>query len=116
MNRELIFPLACAALIAAIWAILALVFSEPDVRRALTFAAPLALVVQLVAFFIVRAMARRKNVIAGWGIGIVLRFAALLIFGLVAVPRLGLPLAPALLSLATYLFVSTLIEPFFLKT
>ena len=116
MNREQVFPLACAALIGAIWAILTLVFTEPDVRRALTIAAPIALVVQLVAFFIVLAMARRKNVIAGWGIGITLRFAALLIFGLVAVPKLNLPLAPALLGLATYLFVSTLIEPLFLKS
>jgi hypothetical protein len=116
MNRELFFPLACAALIGAIWAILALVFTEPDVRRALTSSALLAFAVQIVAFLIVRAMAQRKNVIAGWGIGITLRFAALLIFGLVAVPKLNLPLAPALLGLATYLFVSTLIEPLFLKT
>jgi len=116
VNRELIFPVACAALIAAIWAILSLVFSEPDVRRALTIAAPLALVVQLVAFFVVRAMARRKNVIAGWGIGIALRFSALVILALVAVPKLDLPLSASLLSLATFLFVSTLIEPLFLKT
>ena len=116
MNREHVFPLACAALIGAIWAILSLVFTEPDVRRALKTGALLAFAVQLVAFLIVRAMARRQQVIAGWGIGITLRFAALFIFGLVAVPKLNLPLAPSLLGLATYLFVSTLIEPLFLKT
>ena len=116
MNRELLFPVVCAALIGGIWVILALVFQDPDVQRTLAISALLAFVVQLVAFLIVRAMARRKNVIAGWGIGIVLRFAALLIFGLVVVPRLNLPLTPSLLGLATYLFVSTLIEPFFLKT
>jgi len=32
------------------------------------------------------------------------------------VPRLGLPLSASLLGLATFLFVSTLIEPLFLKT
>ena len=52
---------------------------------------------------------------AGWGIGIALRFAALMLFGLVAVPWLGLPLSASLLALATFLFITTLIEPLFLR-
>ena len=116
MKQELAFPAACAAIIGAIWAILALVFREPEVRRALMISALLAFAVQLVAFLIVRAMARRQKVIAGWGIGISLRFAALLIFGLIVVPKLNLPLAHSLISLAAFLFISTLIEPLFLKT
>ena len=79
------------------------------------FAAPTAFIVQLIAFLIARAMARRNNVMAGWGIGILLRFAALFLFALVAVPRLGLPVSASLLGLAAFLFVSTLIEPLFLK-
>jgi hypothetical protein len=75
-----------------------------------------AFVVQVAAFLVVREMGRRKNVMAGWGIGIALRFGALVIFALVAVPRLGLPLSASLLGLATFLFVSTLIEPLFLRT
>jgi hypothetical protein len=56
----------------------------------------------------------RRNVMAGWGIGVALRFVALAIFALAVVPRLGLPVV-ILLGLATFLFVSTLIEPLFLK-
>ena len=116
MKRSLLFALACAAIIGALWAILVLLFTEDAVRRALGISAGIAFLVQMVAFFIARAFARRKNVIAGWGIGVALRFVALAIFALVAVPRLGLPLAASLLGLATFLFVSTLIEPLFLKT
>ncbi len=116
MKRVLQFAAACGALIGTIWALMQALFTEPTVRRALGITAVLAFVVQLVAFLVVRAMARRKNVIAGWGIGVLLRFVVLAIFALVAVPRLNLPLSASLLALATFLFVSTLIEPLFLKT
>ena len=116
MKRNLIFTAVCAALIAAMWALMVVFFTDTEVRRALAITAVVAFTVQLVAFLIAREMARRKNVIAGWGIGIALRFTALVILALVAVPKLNLPLSASLLSLATFLFVSTLIEPLFLKT
>ena len=116
MKRSLLFTLACAAIIGALWAILVMLFTESAVRRALGVTATIAFFVQVVAFEVARAMARRKNVMAGWGIGVALRFVALAVFALVAVPRLGLPLAASLLALAMFLFVTTLIEPLFLKT
>jgi len=116
MKRAIYFCAACAAIIIATWAIGVLLFTETAVRRALTITAALAFTVQLVAFSIARVMARRKNVIAGWGIGVALRFGVLAIFALVAVPRLNLPLSASLLGLAMFLFVTTLIEPLFLKT
>src|SRR5512134_3089866 len=116
MNRSLGFAAACAATIAAAWVIGMLLFQDSAVRRALGMTALLAFLVQMVSFAVARAFARRQNVMAGWGIGIALRFVALLIFGLVAVPKMGLPLSASLLGLAMFLFVSTLIEPLFLKT
>jgi len=116
MKRSLLFTLACAAMIGALWAILVLLFTESDVRRALGITATIAFFVQVVAFEVARAMARRKNVIAGWGIGVELRFVALAVFAFVAVPALSLPVGPALLSLAVFLFLTTLVEPLFLKT
>lgn len=116
MKRTFFFAAACAALIAALWALMVVMFTDTTVRRAVAITAALAFMVQMVAFLIAREMARRKNVIAGWGIGIALRFSALVILALVAVPKLELPLSASLLSLATFLFVSTLIEPLFLKT
>jgi hypothetical protein len=116
MRRSFFFAAACAAAIGAAWAIAVLLFKDTTSRRALGIAAVVAFVVQMVAFGIARAFARRQNVIAGWGIGIALRFVVLIGFGLVVVPVLALPMAPALMSLAMFLFVSTLIEPLFLKT
>lgn len=114
-GRSLGFAAACAAAITATWMIGMVLVADAAVRRALGMTALLAFVVQLVAFAIVRAWARKQNVMAGWGIGIALRFTVLLLFGLIGVPRLGLPVGPSLLALAMFLFVTTLIEPLFLK-
>jgi hypothetical protein len=116
MRRSFFFAAACAAAIGAAWAIAVLLFKDTTSRRALGIAAVVAFVVQMVAFGIARGFAQRQNVMAGWGIGIALRFAVLLAFGLFAVPAFGLPVASSLLGLAMFLFVSTLIEPLFLKT
>jgi hypothetical protein len=116
MKRSLFFAAACAAAIGTAWVMAVLLFKDTTSRRALGIAAIVAFVVQMVAFGIARAFARRQNVIAGWGIGIALRFVVLLAFGLFAVPAFGLPVASSLLGLAMFLFVSTLIEPLFLKT
>jgi hypothetical protein len=115
MTRMLRFAAASAAAIAAVWVIGMVSVADEAVRRALGISAVLAFVVQLVAFAIARAWVKKQNVMAGWGIGIALRFAALLLFGLIAVPRLGIPVGASLLALAMFLFVTTLIEPLFLK-
>ena len=115
MKRALFFAAACAATIGAAWAVAVLLFADATSKRGLAIAAMVAFVVQMSAYFIAREFVRRKNVMAGWGIGIALRFAVLLLFGFVAVPSLGLPMGSTLLGLAMFLFVSTLIEPLFLK-
>jgi hypothetical protein len=115
MKLALGFAATCAAAIAAAWVIGMLLFSDAAVQRALGMTAVLAFLVQLVAFAIARAWVKKQNVMAGWGIGIALRFAALILFGLIGVPRFGLPVGASLLALAMFLFVTTLIEPLFLK-
>ena len=116
MNPSLKYALGCGAVIAAVWVLGLLLVQDATVRKALGITAALAFVVQMVAFQIARRWARKQNVIAGWGIGIMLRFGVLVIFALVVAPRFGLPLSASLLGLATFLFISTLIEPLFLKT
>jgi hypothetical protein len=116
VNRVLSFAAASAVVIGVTWGVGVLLFQDADVQRALGISAALAFGIQMVAFLIARRFAQRKNVIAGWGIGVALRFGALLIFGLIGVPRLDVPLSAALLGLAIFLFVSTLIEPLFLRT
>lgn len=109
------FSAVCLTLIAATLGLLHLLFRQPDERRALWIGAGIAVVVQLVAFLIARRM-RQRNVFAGWGLGVALRFVALAVVALVVAPSLDLPLTAALVGLAMFLFVSTLVEPLFLKS
>jgi hypothetical protein len=89
------------------------VFPQEETRRAIVIAAVIALAVQCLVFAIARVLVK-ENVMAGWGLGVLLRFGAVIAFGFVA-PAVGLPLGAALMSLAAFLFVSTLFEPLFLK-
>lgn len=101
-----------AIIAVGVW-LLGYAFPGPAARRALLISGGIAFVVQLPAF----AMARYTsgtNPFAGWGAGVLLRFVTLAVFALLFVERLGLPSAPALVSLALFLFASTLVEPLLL--
>lgn len=74
----------------------------------------LAVGVQVVTFAIARLVAR-QNVMAGWGLGVLLRFATVAMWTFLGVKALGLAVGPALLSLVIFFFVSTLLEPLFLN-
>lgn len=74
----------------------------------------LAFIVQTFTFLIARLVAR-QNVIAGWGLGVILRFASVAFWGLLGIKALGLLAGPALMSLVLFYFVSTLVEPLFLN-
>ena len=85
-----------------------------EVSRAVWTSAGIVAVVQALAFLLVRSMGP-LNVIAGWGLGTMLRAITLIAYGFVGVKALGLSMQPALLSMAGFFFVSTVIEPVFLK-
>ena len=116
MKRTIFFAVTCVAVIAVVWLLAEVLFPNEAGRQSLGVAAAVAFVVQVVAFLVAREFAKRRNVMAGWGIGIAMRFVALLLFGLVAVPAFALSLAPALVSFAVFLFATTLVEPLFLKS
>ena len=109
------FCVAQALLVAlAAFALTAFVWTTPDDERAVRASAWLAVGVQVVTFAIARLVAR-QNVVAGWGLGVLLRFAAVAMWAFLGVTALGLAPSPALLSLVIFFFVSTLIEPLFLN-
>lgn len=89
-------------------------FSGQPLARAVWVSAAMAIGVQILAFGLVWRY-RDKNPIAGWGLGSLLRFAVLMGYAFVGAEALGLPLGPALLSLAGFLFVTMLLEPIFLR-
>ena len=108
------FGAVALVLVLAVGWVLSLVWSDPAGRSAVVASGILALVTQMFAFAAVR-LASPENVMSGWGIGILLRFVVLVGWGFVAPKAFGLPLAPALMSLAAFLFVTSLAEPVFLK-
>ena len=103
----------CAAIILAVGAI-AWAFTSPEGRTAVAASAVVALAIQLIAFSIARRM-RSRNLILGWGLGSALRLVSLVLFALIVARLWRAPLTPALLSFAGFLFVTTVVEPLFLR-
>ena len=94
------------------WA-LSLAWSSQDAERALVLGGIVALSVQLCAFALARSMGPAR-MFAGWAVGAGVSMATLIVFGIVAQSQ-GLPMEPALLGVASYLFLTELVEPFFLR-
>jgi hypothetical protein len=94
--------------------IFTLVWPSADAAHAVWVSALVAVVVQLFGFGIVR-LARKSNPIAAWGLTALLRMVVLFVYALVVVQALGLVSTPALISLATFFFLSTLVEPLLLN-
>ncbi len=89
-------------------------FTDPAGHRAMLTSAGLAILVQMVAFALARALVR-KNLLLGWGLGSVLRLVALVGYALLQAKAWHGPLVPALLSFVAFLLVTTLFEPVFLR-
>jgi hypothetical protein len=94
--------------------LLAVFFRAPGDVAAIVAAGWVAMGVQLLTFAIARLVAR-EQVIAAWGLGVLVRFAVVALWALVLVPAFGLAATPALISLVSFFFVSTVVEPFFLN-
>jgi hypothetical protein len=111
MIRAILLYLLVAALVtaAAAWVLL-LVYPGAAGQKAIITSAVIALAIQLVAFLMLQ-LSKGKNVMAGWGLGALLRFGSLGAYALLARTPLGLDMNTALVSLACFLFLSMLIEP-----
>ena len=113
MKRAAIFAtLSVGTIVLAAWMFTRL-FSSPAEQRAIVLSAAIAIGVQLAAFAL-GTFLMPANAIAGWGVGMLLRLVTLVFFGLVVVRGAELPANASLISLATFLFLTTLVEPFFL--
>lgn len=114
MRNSALYAASTVAIVGLLGWLLARLFTEPGSAAAVGLSAVVATVVQMGAFTSTQLMAPR-NMIAAWGVGSLVRLVALVVYGLLAVKVLGLPAAPALLSLAVFFFLSTLLEPLFLR-
>jgi hypothetical protein len=115
MKTSLLFAAISLGLTLGAALVLGIAFDGPGERRAVWLSASVAFAVQLLAFGIARFL-RRDNVMLGWGMGVLLRLVTLVAFALVFVNALGLPPSAALISLAIFFFVTTLVEPLFLAS
>ena len=106
--------LASCVLIVAIIGAIAWATTGSAGQRAVLASAALALVVQMAAFSVAR-MLRGKNLLLGWGMGSVMRLVALVLYAVVVAKLWRVPITPALLSFAAFLFVTTVVEPVLLK-
>ncbi|MEJ7809146.1 MAG: hypothetical protein WKG32_01890 [Gemmatimonadaceae bacterium] len=113
MRAGALYAVVAAGLIgAAAWA-LALRWESPAELRTIRISAAVAFGVQLLTFSIAR-LSVGSNVIAGWGIGVLIRLVTIALFALVMTKAIALAtLAP--LFLFVFLFVTTIVEPLFLK-
>ena len=111
MIRAVLLYLVVAILVtaAAGW-VLALIYPGADAQHAILTSAVLALAIQTVAFILLQLF-KGRNVMAGWGLGALMRFGGLGVYALFAIKALGLDMNAALVSLACFLFLSMLIEP-----
>jgi len=101
---------ASAAIIAAAAGLFMLIYGGAAERQAVWTSAGVAFVVQLIAFAIARLMAHANHGVAGWGLGAAISLLTLVLYG-VLVRGTALPQGVALVSLATFLFITELIEP-----
>lgn len=90
------------------------VWTDAEAAHAVQVSAWVAFFVQILTFSICKLVAT-QNLIAGWGLGTLLRFATVGVWAFMGIKALGLAPSPALMSLVTFFFVSTLIEPLFLN-
>ena len=109
------FTLAQVTLVlGAMWLLQRYVWTDAASVAAVHASAWMAIGVQTVTFAIVKLTAR-QNVMAGWGLGVLMRFATVAFWAFLGIKALALPAGPALLSLVLFYFVSTLVEPLFLN-
>jgi hypothetical protein len=108
------FGIILVALIAVTGWILSIGFTSDAERHAIVVSGILAASVQLVTFALLMITKKGNALLAGWGLGIILRAITLALYGLVFA-MLGLPLAAALTSFVVFLFASMLLESFLIS-
>jgi hypothetical protein len=116
MRGVLAFGAIAAAVIALAGVALAGVFREtPGAVTALEVGAIVAWGTQVVAFATVwRLRQAGVQIMGAWGVGAGLRFVAVVLFALFGIKQLA-P-APALIGIVTYFFLTTLAEPWLLRS
>lgn len=117
-----VFAAVSAALIVGATLVLRMFFTGEAQQSAMLVSAGLAFAVQVGAFALLAGSKRGEgrtadthtaDVLVLWGMGAVIRLLVLIVFAVVAA-AMKLPLDAALVSLATYFFLTMMAEPLLL--
>lgn len=114
MKATLWYAVVCLATVMLVGWLVSVLYPGVAARNAIMTSAAIACVVQGVGFTIARRM-RHTNVLGGWAIGAALCMSTLIVYGMV-VRAFGLPMEPALVSLAAFYFVTETVEPLLLNS
>ena len=96
--------------------VVGLLLSAPEVHRAIITAAAVEYLVQLVALALLLALRDKSHLfLAGWLVGMVLRFGVLGVAAFAVTRSAVLPRNALLLSLVVFVFLLLLLEPVFLR-
>lgn len=109
--RYTVAALAAAALVA-----LAGVSMAPRFRDGVLAGAAIGVAVQVAVFWIFFVWLYPGRGWHGYGLGLLVRLAIFALAAFVLVPQAGLPLAATLFSLVGVFWLTTVMEPVFLKT
>jgi hypothetical protein len=104
-----------ALVVVVVGAVLAIAFRGPGDRAAIAVSGAIAVAVQTAAFVLGRA-AGPRNVMARIGAGAMLRLFTLVLYAVLAAKVFMLPVVAALVSLAAFYFLTTLIDPLLIKS
>ena len=97
-------------------ALVTLIAKDPLVTRAVWASAAAAAGVQLLGFGFARLLIGRKHgLFVGWGAAMAVRFTALVVYALLVFKVIPLVPAPALVSFAVLLLLTSIVEPLFLN-
>jgi hypothetical protein len=106
---------ATVGVIVVVGALLCLIFRGPGDAAAIWISAAVAVAVQLAASSLGR-LAGHNNVMARMGTGAILRLLTIVVYALLVAKVIMLPLVAALVSIAAFFFLTTLIEPLLIKS
>lgn len=110
------YAIATFSVVLVVGALLSLTFRGPGDALAIWLSAALAIAVQLAAFAVTKAPGVGNNLVARMGAGALIRLFTVVAYAFLAAKVFELSLVPALVSLAAFFFLSTLIEPLLIKS
>ncbi len=109
------YVLGVAAVVLIAASLLSLVFRGPGDMAAVWVSALVAYAVQLAAFGIGNMVGGRTNLVAKMGTGALVRFLGLVVYAVLTAMVLHMPLVAALISIVTFFFLTTLVEPLLIR-